>query len=112
LHKIAEAFPAFNLELEMVDSWIAEIDRVDAIMIPVSSSITIEVLASFESLNTILMEYMTASGSSMRVQALKLLEYLLTNAERYNLFQNPRVYFNIGRWVERLSLCKDNEQGE
>ncbi|CRL30860.1 unnamed protein product [Penicillium camemberti] len=75
-----------------------------------------QVIAPFESLNLILTECLTASGPMrgfiIRDQALKLLKYIQTYTEEYNLFQNPRVYFEIGRWMERLSPGNHDEQGK
>jgi hypothetical protein len=74
---------------------------------PVSSSTAVQILVPFESLNLILMECLTASGPTrgliIRNQAFELLKNVDTYAEMYQLSQNPRAYFDIGRWIERLS---------
>ncbi|CAG8074900.1 unnamed protein product [Penicillium salamii] len=116
LREIARSFRALNLELETIDGWISEIQRADATLISVSSSTVAQVIVPFESLNRILMECFTASGPMrgllIRDQALELLRYIHTYAEEYHLFQNKRVYFDIGRWIERLHPGNHDEQGE
>ena len=116
LREIARSFCALNLELETIDGWISEIQRADATLISVSSSTVAQVIIPFESLNRILMECFTASGPMrgflIRDQALELLKYIHKYAEEYHLFQNKRVYFDIGRWLERLSPGNHDEQGE
>jgi hypothetical protein len=110
LREIARNFRAFNLELQTIDAWIPEITSSDATLITVPSSTAVQILVPFESLNLILVECLTASGPTrgfiIRDQALELLKYIQTYAEEYHLFQNPRVYLDIGRWIERLSPDK------
>lgn len=114
LRQIASEFRAINPELATIDSWIAEIERIDATTIPVASNTVVQVLAPFDSLNSIFTECITASGpmrgSIIRDQALNLLYYVQTYADKYHLVQNPRVYFDIGRWIERLSSATLDEQ--
>ncbi|CAG7938547.1 unnamed protein product [Penicillium salamii] len=116
LREIARSFRALNLELETIDGWISEIKGADATLIPVPSSTLAQIIVPFESLNLILTEYLTASGPMrgflISDQALELLKYIQTYAEEYHLFQNTRVYFEIGRWIERLSPGNHDEQGE
>lgn len=91
-----------------------EIKGADVTLIPMVSNSAIQALAPFKSLNFILMKCITASGPErgfiIRDQALDLLNYIQTYAEAYHLFQNPKVYFDIGRWMERLSSVTLNEQ--
>ncbi|CAG8380609.1 unnamed protein product [Penicillium salamii] len=116
LREIARSFRALNLELETIDGWISEIKGADATLIPVPSSTVAQVIVPFESLSLILTECLTASGPMrgfvIRDQALELLRYIHTYAEEYHLFQNKWVYFDIGRWLERLSPGNHDEQGE
>ncbi|CAG8877158.1 unnamed protein product [Penicillium salamii] len=116
LREIARSFRALNLELETIDGWISEIKGADATLIPVPSSTVAQIIVPFESLSLILTECLTASGPMrgfvVRDQALELLKYIHTYAEEYHLFQNKRVYFDIGRWLERLSPGNHDEQGE
>ncbi|KAI3286514.1 hypothetical protein DTO002I6_8185 [Penicillium roqueforti] len=99
LRQIASEFPAINLELETLESWMVEIEGVDATITPIASNTTVQVLAPFESLNSIFTKCITASGpmrgSIIRDQALDLLYYVQTYADKYHLVQNPRVYFDI-----------------
>lgn len=116
LREIARSSRALNLELEMIDGWISEIKGADAVLIPVPSSTVAQVIVPFESLNLILMECLTASGPmrgfSIRDQVLELLKYIQTYTEEYHLFQDSLVYFEFGRWMERLSPGNHDEQGE
>jgi hypothetical protein len=116
LREIARQFRAFNLELETIDVRVAEIKEVDTTLIPVPSSTVAQVSVPFESLNFILTECITASGPMrgfiIRNLARELLKYIQTYAEEYHLFQNLRVYFDIGRWIERLSTGNHDEQTE
>ena len=116
LREIARSFRALNLELETIDGWISEIKGADATLIPVPSSTVAQVIVPFESLSLILTECLTASGPMrgfvIRDQALELLKYIHTYADEYHLFQNTRVYFDIGRWIERLHPGNHDEQGE
>ncbi|KAJ6118350.1 hypothetical protein N7471_013817 [Penicillium samsonianum] len=116
LREIARSFRVLNLELETIDGWISEIKGADATLIPVLSSTVAQAIVPFENLNLILTECFTASGPMrgflIRDQALELLKYIQTYAEEYHLFQNKRVYFDIGRWIERLSPGNHDEQGE
>jgi hypothetical protein len=108
-------YRAFNLDSEIIDGWVAEIEGVDAKAIPIASSMAVQMFVPFERLNSILTECVTATGPmrsfTIRDQALELLKYIQTYAEGYHLFQNPRVYFEIGRWMERLSPGNHDEQG-
>ncbi|CAG8154815.1 unnamed protein product [Penicillium nalgiovense] len=110
LREIARQFRAFNLELETIDAWMAEIKEVDATMIPVPSNTAVEVFLPFEKLISILTECITASGPVrdfiIRDQALELLKYIQSYAEKHLLFKNPRVHLDIGRGIERLSPGK------
>ncbi|CAG7927816.1 unnamed protein product [Penicillium olsonii] len=116
LLEIARSFRALNLEIETIDGWISDITAADATRISISSSTVNHVIIPFESLNLILTECLTASGPRrgfiIRDQALELLRYIQTYADEYHLFQNPRVYFDIGRWIERLSPGNNDEQGQ
>jgi hypothetical protein len=116
LREVARQFRAFNLELETIDAWVAEIKEVDATMIPVHSSTAVQVIVPFENLNCILVKCIIASdpmrGFIIRDQALELLKYIQTYAEEYHLFSNPRVHLDIGRYIERLTPGKDDGQGE
>ena len=80
------------------------------------SNCAIQALAPFESLSFILSECITASGPmrdhTIRDQAVQLLNYIHTYAEEYHLFQNRRLYLDIGRWIERLSSDTLNEQAK
>ena len=114
LRDTAKEYRELNLELGTIDCWTAEIEGVDATQIDVSSNPALSELAPFEILNQILTESIAASGP-MRVlifrnQALELLIYIQTYAEKYHLIQNPRVYVDIGRWMERLRQGKHDEQ--
>ncbi|KAJ5253764.1 hypothetical protein N7524_010944 [Penicillium chrysogenum] len=62
LREIAKEFRAFNLGLETIDDWVAEIKEVDETLIPVPSSTAVQVLVPFEKLNFILTKCITASG--------------------------------------------------
>ncbi|KAJ5040822.1 hypothetical protein NUH16_010025 [Penicillium rubens] len=112
LREIAKKFRAFNLGLETIDDWVAEIKEVDETLIPVPSSSAVQLLVPFEKLNFILTKCITASGPMrdfiVRDQALELLKYIQTYAEEYHLFKNLRVHLDI----ERLSQGKDNEMGK
>lgn len=114
LREIAKEFRAFNLGLETIDDWVAEIKEVDETLIPVPSSSTVHV--PFEKLNFILTKCITASGRMrdfiVRDQALELLKYIQTYAEEYHLFKNLRVHLDIGRYIERLNQGKDIEMGK
>ena len=114
LGEIATEFRTFNLEIQTIDQWTTEIQRADATLIPMVSNSAIQVLAPFESLNFILTKCITASGPmrdhTIRDQAVQLLNYIHTYAEEYHLFENRRLYFDIGRWIERLSSDTLNEQ--
>jgi hypothetical protein len=116
LREIARNFRTFNLELQTIDGWITEIKGADARLIPIPSSTAVQILVPFESLNLILMECLIASGPMrgfiIRDQALELLKYIHTHAKEYHLLPNPRVYFDIGRWIERLSQASHDEQDE
>lgn len=107
LREIARELHEFNLELETIDRWRAEIERVSASLVPTAPNNALLVLAPFEQLNHILTQCLTASGPMRRVilqnQALELLKYIQIHAEEYKLIQNGWVYFDIGRWMERLS---------
>lgn len=113
LREISREFREFNLKLETINGWVAEIEGVDATLIPVGLSPALLVLASFETLNQILTECVMASGPTrgliIRSQALELLEFIQTYGEKCHLFQNVRVYLEIGRWMERLSHGKHDE---
>ncbi|KAJ6118355.1 hypothetical protein N7471_013822 [Penicillium samsonianum] len=110
LRKIAMDYRAFNLDSEIIDGWVAEIEGVDAKTIPIASSMTVQMFVPFERLNSILTECITATGPmrsfTIRDQALELLKYILTYAEEYYLVQSSQVYFDIGRWIERLNQTK------
>jgi hypothetical protein len=116
LRHIARTFRAFKLELETIDGWISELEGFDATLIRVPPSTMAHVIVSFESLTRILTECFTASGPDrgfiIRDQALNLLKYIQAHGEEYHLFQNPWVYFDIGRWIERLSPGDHDEQRE
>ncbi|KAJ5040684.1 hypothetical protein NUH16_003164 [Penicillium rubens] len=117
LREIAKEFRAFNLGLETIDDWVAEIKEVDETLIPVpSSTAVLQVHVPFEKLSFILTKCITASGRMrdfiVRDQALELLKYIQTYAEEYHLFKNLRVHLDIGRYIERLSQGKDNEMGK
>lgn len=103
-------YRAFNLDSEIIDGWVAEIEGVDTKTIPIASSMTVQMFVPFERLNSILTECITATGPmrsfTIRDQALELLEYILTHAEKYYLVQSAQVYFDIGRWIERLNQTK------
>ena len=107
LRRIAEDYPSFNLELEIIDSWVADIEGVNATTIPIPSSMAVEAFAFFGRLTSILTEYITTSGpmrsSTIRDQALELLTFILGRAEEYCLVQSPHVYLDIGRFTERLT---------
>lgn len=114
LREISKTFCELNLELETVDSWEAEIEGVDATLIPFTLHPALPVLVSSQGLNHILMKCVMASGptrgSILQVQALELLKFILKYAEKYHLVQNARVYTEIGRWMERLSHRNHDEQ--
>ncbi|CAG8186643.1 unnamed protein product, partial [Penicillium nalgiovense] len=116
LREIAKKFRAFNLGLETIDDWVAEIKEVDETLIPVPSSSTVQLLVPFEKLNFILTKCITASGPMrdfiVRDQALELLKYIQTYAEEYHLFKNQRAHLDIGRYIERLNQGKDIEMGK
>ncbi|CAG8205723.1 unnamed protein product [Penicillium salamii] len=116
LREIARSFRELNLELETIDGWITEIKGADTTLIPVSSSTVAQVIVPFQSLSLILTECLTGSGPMrgfvIKNQALELLEYIHTYAGEYHLFQNKRVYLEIGRWIERLHPGSHDEQGE
>ncbi|OQE41549.1 hypothetical protein PENNAL_c0724G05174, partial [Penicillium nalgiovense] len=98
LREIAKKFRAFNLGLETIDDWVAEIKEVDETLIPVPSSSTVQLLVPFEKLNFILTKCITASGPMrdfiVRDQALELLKYIQTYAEEYHLFKNQRAHLD------------------
>jgi hypothetical protein len=116
LREIAKKFRAFNLGLETIDDWVAEIKEVDETLIPVPSGSAVQSLVPFEKLNFILTKCITASGPMrdfiVRDQALELLKYIQTYAEEYHLFKNQRVHLDIGRYIERLNQGKYNEMGK
>lgn len=111
---IAGEFRSYNLEIEVIDKWTVEITGVDATLIPIVSNSVLQLLAPFESLNVILTKCITAPGPMrdhiIRDQALELLNYIQIYAEEYHLFQNRRLYLDVGRWIERLSSDTLNEQ--
>lgn len=107
LRDTAKEYRKLNLELGTIDCcWTAEIESVDAAQIDVSSNPALSELAPFKILNQILTESIIASGPMrvliFRKQALDLLIYIQSYAEKYHLIQSPRVYVDIGRWMERL----------
>ncbi|CAG8034323.1 unnamed protein product [Penicillium nalgiovense] len=116
LREIAKEFRAFNLGLETIDVWVAEIKEVDETLIPVPPSTVVQVYVPFEKLNFILTKCIIASGPTrdciVRDQALELLKYIQTYGEEYHLFRNLRVHLDIGRYIERLNYGKDNEMGK
>jgi hypothetical protein len=116
LREIARQFGTFNLELEKIDVWMAEIKEIDATTIPVPSSTAVREFVPFEPLYSISTRCNTASGPVqsfiIRDQALELLKYIQTYAEKYHLFKNLRVHLDIGRYMERLNQGKADEQGE
>ncbi|KAJ6163897.1 hypothetical protein N7497_003876 [Penicillium chrysogenum] len=116
LREIAKKFRAFNLGLETIDDWVAEIKEVDETLIPVPSGSAVQSLVPFEKLNFILTKCITASGPMrdfiVRDQALELLKYIQTYAEEYHLFKNQRAHLDIGRYIERLNQGKDIEMGK
>lgn len=107
LGKIAMDYRAFNLDSEIIDGWVAEIEGVDAKTIPITISMTAQIFGPFARLTSILTECITATGPmqivTIRDQTLELLKYILTYAEEYYLVQSAQVYFDIGRWIERLT---------
>jgi hypothetical protein len=107
LRKIIIDHDVFNLNAETIEGWMAEIEGVDAITIPIASSTAAKVLAPFERLNSILTKCITASGPmrsfNIRDQALELLKYILTYAEEYYLAQSSQIYLDIGSWVEKIT---------
>ena len=116
LREISRELCEFNLKLEIINGWVAEIERVDATLIPVGLSPVLLVLVSFKTLNHILTECVMASGSTrgsiIRSQALELLEFIQTYGERCRLFQDFKVYLEIGKWMERLRRGEHDEHVE
>lgn len=109
LRKIAMDHHALNLVPEILDGWVADIEGVDAKNIPIASSMAAQMSVPFERF-TILTKCITATGPmqqlTIRHQATELLKYILTYAEEYYLVQSSQVYFDIGRWIERLNQTK------
>ena len=110
LREISKEFCELNLEVEIINGWVAEIEGFDATLIPVGLNPALLVLVPFETLNQILAECVMASGPTrgliLRSQALELLKFIQTYAEKYHLFQNSWIYLDIGRWMEILSRGK------
>jgi hypothetical protein len=113
LRKIAMDHHALNLVPEIIDGWVAEIEGVDARNIPIASSMATQMFVPFERLTSILTECITATGPmrnfTIRDQAIELLKYILTYAEKYYLVQGSQVYLDIGRWIEKTHQYKHEE---
>ncbi|KAJ5369993.1 uncharacterized protein N7496_006085 [Penicillium cataractarum] len=113
---LIESLREYDLDVETLNCWEAEIGDTDASYIPVKVKDTSKVFVSLQELNSVLITCFGASDPErhviLRAQALRLLNCMLIFAVQYHLLHTPGACVEIGKWMERLCRDRSVTQGQ